>query len=73
MYHRGYRGRGHSQPHYNNPRSSKLLEGLSAQDLCSIPVPVTDRTEGGKVEIANVVSLGSYNWVEHSVPTIIVP
>ncbi|KAG8745967.1 hypothetical protein FRC10_006530 [Ceratobasidium sp. 414] len=74
MYHRGYRGRGRFQPQHSDPRSSKLLEGLSTQDLCSIPVPATDRTDGGdNVEITNVVALGSYNWVDHSVPTIIIP
>ncbi|KAG9096863.1 hypothetical protein FRC06_008252 [Ceratobasidium sp. 370] len=37
-------------------------------------VPETNPTEeDGKIEITNVVTLGSYNWVEHSVPTIIIP
>jgi len=74
MYNRGYRGRDRFQPQHSNPRSSKLLEGLSTQDLCSIPVPATDHAdEGDNIEITNVVALGSYNWVDHSVPTIIIP
>jgi hypothetical protein len=76
MSYRGYAGRGRFQPGNSNAaRPSKLLEDLSNQDLCSIPVPLPpfDTGEHNDVEATNVVTLGSYNWVDHSVPTIIVP
>ncbi|KAG9076111.1 hypothetical protein FS749_012149 [Ceratobasidium sp. UAMH 11750] len=62
------------QPQQGNPCPSKLFEGLSTQDLCTIPIPPTlHSAENNDVEITNVVTLGSYNWVEHPTPLIIVP
>ncbi|KAG8705431.1 hypothetical protein FRC08_001678 [Ceratobasidium sp. 394] len=62
------------QPQQDNPCPSKLSEGLSTQDLCTIPIPSTlHGAENNNVEITNLVTLGSYNWVEHPTPLIIVP
>ncbi|KAG9128482.1 hypothetical protein FRC07_009705 [Ceratobasidium sp. 392] len=75
MSHRGSRGRGRFQPRHGDSRPSKLLEGLSTEDLCSVPVPSAhhDAEVDASVDITKVATLGSYNWVEHSAPTIIIP
>ncbi|KAG8740774.1 hypothetical protein FRC12_015880 [Ceratobasidium sp. 428] len=73
MAYRSYTG-GRSQRQNANVGSSTLFKGLSAQDICSIPVPSPYSTEDrGVITATNVVTLGSYNWVDHPVPTIIVP
>ncbi|KAG9128481.1 hypothetical protein FRC07_009704 [Ceratobasidium sp. 392] len=43
--------------------------------MCSIPVPSTlyDPEGVDDVKATNVVALGSYNWAEHSAPTIVIP
>ncbi|KAG8745968.1 hypothetical protein FRC10_006531 [Ceratobasidium sp. 414] len=70
-----YAGNGRFQPRQAKSYSSKLLEDLSTQDLCTIPVPsvLHSAEDNDNVDITNVVTLGSYNWVEHPMPVIIVP
>ncbi|QRW00422.1 hypothetical protein RhiJN_28440 [Ceratobasidium sp. AG-Ba] len=51
-----------------------MLQGLSTQELCSIAPPsVSYGRDGDLVRPTNVITLGSYNWVDSQTPTIIVP
>jgi hypothetical protein len=72
---RGYRGRGRGrfQPRFNFEPSAKLQEGLSARDLDSISLPPAALGTSHKIEATNVMALGSYNWVDHPTPTMVIP
>ncbi|CAE6518563.1 unnamed protein product [Rhizoctonia solani] len=69
---RGTRGKGRFQSHSGFTPSVKLQEGLSDEiesiSAATICLDVTD-----EVNATNVVTLGSYNWVDHPTPTIIIP
>ncbi|KAH7340656.1 hypothetical protein B0J17DRAFT_715846 [Rhizoctonia solani] len=69
----GYRGRGGFQSHSNSVPSAKLQEGLLDGEIESISAATIRSDAIGEVKATNVVSLGSYTWVDHSTPTIIIP
>ncbi|CUA75100.1 hypothetical protein RSOLAG22IIIB_01742 [Rhizoctonia solani] len=53
--------------------SAKLQEGLLDGEIESISVATISSNASEKVEATNVVPLGSYNWTDHSIPTIVIP
>ncbi|KAI1783569.1 hypothetical protein LXA43DRAFT_1131139 [Ganoderma leucocontextum] len=55
------------------PPDRDLMEGLRRQAVQTLSRPQVDTTTGNPVKPENVKYLGSYNWVEESTPTIIVP
>lgn len=71
MSSRGYRGRGGRFQPREKPDLSKLQEGLSNIEIGAIALPTRDPEE--EVDITDVVALGSYNWVDHTIPTIVIP
>ncbi|CUA78540.1 Histone transcription regulator 3 homolog [Aspergillus nidulans FGSC A4] [Rhizoctonia solani] len=71
-YQGGRRGRGGFQHRTKSAPSAKLQEGL-LDEIESISVPTVSLSIIDKVEATNVVPLGSYNWIDHSTPTIIIP
>ncbi|EUC62025.1 geranylgeranyl pyrophosphate synthetase, putative [Rhizoctonia solani AG-3 Rhs1AP] len=70
---RGNRGKGGFQSRSNFIPSAKLQEGLLDGEIESISVATIRSNATDKVEATNVTSLGSYNWVDHSIPTIVIP
>ncbi|CAE6475126.1 unnamed protein product [Rhizoctonia solani] len=68
----GRRGRGGFQHRAKSAPSAKLQEGL-LDEIESISVPTVSLSILDKVEATNVIPLGSYNWIDHSTPTIIIP
>ncbi|CAE6423484.1 unnamed protein product [Rhizoctonia solani] len=70
---RGSRGKGRFQSHPNFAPSVKLQEGLSDEVLDSITINDIRSNITDQVEATNVASLGSYDWVDHSIPTIVIP
>ncbi|KAF8610326.1 hypothetical protein BDV93DRAFT_601357 [Ceratobasidium sp. AG-I] len=73
MSSRGYRGRGSFQPRGGRGRPSKLIEDLSYQPIDLISLPVLSTEPSSVAEITNVVTLGSYNWADHKIPTMLIP
>ena len=70
---RGYRGRGSFQPRGGRGRPSKLMEAFPYPPIHSISPPAFSSEPNIVAEITNVVTLGSYNWVDHEKPTMIIP
>ncbi|KAG8734067.1 hypothetical protein FRC11_012670 [Ceratobasidium sp. 423] len=69
---RGTRGAGRFQSRSNFTPSVKLQEGLS-DEIESISAATIRSDTTDEVNATNVVALGSYNWVDHPTPTIVVP
>ncbi|CCO28808.1 hypothetical protein BN14_02806 [Rhizoctonia solani AG-1 IB] len=70
---RGTRGQGRFQSHSNFTPSVKLQEGLSKDLLGSISFETARSDVTEEVEATNVATLGSYDWIDHSIPTIVIP
>jgi len=57
-----------------NPNSRDLYEGLDKESGEIISEPTLDgRIAGQDIQPKDLTYLGSYNWIEATVPTIIVP
>lgn len=79
----GYQGgasRGTRKPSYSTPTNTvslppdrDLMEGLPSIAIRTISKPQVDVSVGNAVKPEDVKYVGSYNWVEESTPTIIVP
>ncbi len=79
----GYQGgasRGTRKPSYSTttntvslPPDRDLMEGLPSIAIRTISKPQVDVSVGNAVKPEDVKYVGSYNWVEESTPTIIVP
>ena len=75
---RGLSQRGRSGNAYEreNPSSNgrDLYEGLNKESTEVISTPTLNyRTPGQDIQPKDLTYIGSYNWVEETVPTIIVP
>ncbi|KAF8758791.1 geranylgeranyl pyrophosphate synthetase [Rhizoctonia solani] len=70
---RGSQGKGRFQSHSNFTPSAKLQEGLSESAIDSVSINSIRLDSTKEVEATNVVALGSYDWVDHSIPTIVIP
>lgn len=55
------------------PPDRDLMEGLRSVAIRTLSKPQVDVHTGNAVKPENVKYIGSYNWVEESTPTIIVP
>jgi hypothetical protein len=74
----GSRGRGRTLNAYErarpNPNSRDLYEGLNEESAEVISKPPLDiRASGQDLQPKDLAYLGSYNWIEATVPSIIVP
>ena len=57
-----------------DPNGRDLYEGLNKESTEVISKPVLDyRTPGQDIQPKNLTYIGSYNWIESVVPTILVP
>ena len=57
-----------------NPNSRDLYEGLNKVSAEVISKPTLDsRVSGQDIQPKNLTYLGSYNWIEATIPSIIVP
>lgn len=69
--------RGHSLNAYERARPNQnardLYEGLNKQSGEVVSKPVPDYRSGKDLQPEDLTYLGSYNWVEATVPSIIVP
>lgn len=57
-----------------NPNGRDLYEGLNKESTEVVSKPTLDyRAPGQDIQPKNLTYLGSYNWIEATVPSIIVP
>ena len=71
---RGYRrGTYGSHPHYEKkePSAEQLMKGLESK-VETIPVP-SEAGQSSPVSIQGLKAVASYNWLDATTPTIIVP
>ena len=54
------------------PPDRNITDGLAPSAIQTIKKPVADPTDE-EIKITDLSYIGSFNWVEASVPTIIVP
>ena len=75
--HHGPPRRGRTQNAYErgrpDPPSRDLYEGLNEESTEVISKPSLDTRALGRLQPKNLVYLSSYNWIEATVPSIIVP
>ena len=55
------------------PADRDIYEGLAYDTIQTLSKPEIDVTSGESIRPKDVAYLGSYNWVDESHPTIIVP